>query len=578
MQHRHMRLAGRRLPSAVSALPLLLLLFAAASGPLAAEAPESVIVQAASTAEAAALVRAAGGTVTHELGVIRSVAAELTAGQRAGLDRTAGIRRIWDNATAELTGKPDKGDKGGGGGGGGGTSQVIETFYSSHLGADLLHAAGIDGTGVTIAVLDSGIFSDNGIKQGAFGDGRLLAIYDASEQAFSQDQQGDAVPGDEFGHGSHVTSIAISSRQTSAGNYNGMAPNAELLVVRAFDATGTSSYATVIHGIDWVVANKDAYGIRVLNCSFSAEPRSYYWDDPLNQAVMEAWRAGIVVVASAGNRGPAAMTIGVPGNVPYVITVGAMTDNFTPENMSDDVLASFSSAGPTAEAFVKPEIVAPGGHVMGLMKSNMQIAQDHPEFHDGGYYFNMSGTSQATAFVSGTVALMLQQTPQLTPDEVKWRLMASANGASFSGGSPVYSVFQQGAGRLDAYGAVHTSATGSGNRGLDIDADLAGSQHFRGTADAYKKKGKNGGYVFFIRAPDGTAIEDDGFLWSDEYVFEDGFLWSDAFLWSDGLVWSDALLWSDGLVWSDALLWSDGFVWSDLQTETLFTESWIPQE
>ncbi|MFK5151175.1 S8 family serine peptidase, partial [Klebsiella pneumoniae] len=89
------------------------------------------------------------------------------------------------------------------------------------------------------------------------------------------------------------------------------------------------------------------------NLSFGAQPQSYYWDDPLNQAVMAAWQAGIVVVSSARNEGPSAMTIDVPGNVPYVVTVGALTDNFTPYDATDDRLASFSSTGPTFEGFVK---------------------------------------------------------------------------------------------------------------------------------------------------------------------------------------------------------------------------------
>ena len=127
---------------------------------------------------------------------------------------------------------------------------------------------------------------------------------------------------------------------------------------------------------------------------------------------MAAWQAGIVVVASAGNRGPEPMTIGVPGNVPYVITVGAMTDNYTPFDLSDDVLASFSSAGPTVEAFLKPEVVAPGGHVLGIMDPKSQISLEQPDFHDGGYYFNMSGTSQATAFVSGIAAHVIQLEPE----------------------------------------------------------------------------------------------------------------------------------------------------------------------
>ena len=100
--------------------------------------------------------------------------------------------------------------------------------------------------------------------------------------------------------------------------------------------------------------------------SFGAQPESYYWDDPLNQAVMAAWRAGIVVVAASGNEGPDPMTVDVPGNVPYVVTVGALTDNYTPYDGSDDRLASFSSTGPTFEGFVKPEMVAPGGHIAGV--------------------------------------------------------------------------------------------------------------------------------------------------------------------------------------------------------------------
>ena len=104
--------------------------------------------------------------------------------------------------------------------------------------------------------------------------------------------------------------------------------------------------------------------IRILNLSFGAPATSHYWNDPVNQAVMAVWKSGIIVVASAGNRGPEPMSIGVPGNVPYIITVGAMTDSFTPQDITDDRLASFSAAGPTIEGFVKPDLVAPGGHML----------------------------------------------------------------------------------------------------------------------------------------------------------------------------------------------------------------------
>ncbi len=118
--------------------------------------------------------------------------------------------------------------------------------------------------------------------------------------------------------------------QAAAGKYNGVAPGADLVSVKAFGASGQGTYSDVIRGIDWVVSNKAAYGTRVLNLSISATPISWYFDDPLAQAAMAAWQAGIVVVTSAGNGGPSPMSIGVPGNVPYVITAGAMSDALTP--------------------------------------------------------------------------------------------------------------------------------------------------------------------------------------------------------------------------------------------------------
>src|SRR4029453_15344710 len=169
---------------------------------------------------------------------------------------------------------------------------------------------------------------------------------------------------------------------------------------KAVEGGGRGPHANGIRAIGWVVANKDYFGIRVLNCSFSAKPRSHYWDDPLNQAIMRAWQAGIVVVASAGNAGPDAMSVGVPGNVPYVVTVGAMTDSNTPALSTDDKLASFSSAGPTVEGFVKPDLVAPGGHMIGVMSGDAYLAQAYPSYRVGSTYFRMSGTSQAAAVVS----------------------------------------------------------------------------------------------------------------------------------------------------------------------------------
>ena len=184
---------------------------------------------------------------------------------------------------------------------------------------------------------------------------------------------------------------------------------------------------------------------------------------------MAAWRAGIVVVVSAGNEGPSPMTIGVPGNVPYVITVGALTDNGTPYDASDDRLASFSSAGPTFEGFVKPEMVAPGGHIAASMSSSSNLANRDPNSMELlRQLFTMSGTSQAAAVTTGVVALMLQADPTLTPDTVKCRLLASTRPAVTTQGKLAYSVFQQGAGLINAVAAVNSTAIDCANRGLDL--------------------------------------------------------------------------------------------------------------
>ena len=206
---------------------------------------------------------------------------------------------------------------------------------------------------MTVAILDSGFVLTQELREFE-GRDRLLNRYNAITDVEHKGL-------DKHGHGTHVASIILNQSRpiSDPDKYNSIAPAADVVAVKAFGTDGSGTYANVIRGLDWIVANKETYGIRVLNLSFSAPPQSYYWEDPVNQAVMAAWDAGIVVVTSSGNTGPDPRTIGVPGNVPYVITVGAMTDSYTPEDTSNDKLARFSSAGPTHEGFVKPEIVAP---------------------------------------------------------------------------------------------------------------------------------------------------------------------------------------------------------------------------
>ncbi|NIR62525.1 MAG: S8 family serine peptidase, partial [candidate division Zixibacteria bacterium] len=370
---------------------------------------------------------------------------------------------------------------------------------------------------------------------------------------------------DENGHGTHVAAIIANSQHGLDEEWNGVAPGVDLVGVRVLDETGTGSYVKVIQGIQWVIRHKDIYNIKVMNLSIIANAVSPYWADPLNQAVTRAWAEGIVVVTAAGNAGPGSMTIGVPGNNPYVITVGAFTDNYTPMDFNDDYVVPFSSSGPTLDGFVKPDVVAPGAHITSLMKNNAYLIKQEIAQPVGRNYYQLAGTSQATAVVSGLSALILSKHPELTPDQVKLRIM----GTSFVWVDPesteaLYSMWQQGAGRINAYDAVFAEIEGLANEGMDIWADLAGDIHYEGYS-YYDETDA----VYKLRGDFGTWSGGYG-VWSGDYgVWSGGYgVWSgDYGVWSgDYGVWSgDYGVWSGGYgVWSgDYGVWSGGYgVWS----------------
>jgi serine protease AprX len=351
--------------------------------------------------------------------------------------------------------------------------------------------------------------------------------------------------------------------------YNGIAPDAGVVVVQAFDDNGWGTYSNVIRGIDWIIAHRAQYNIRILNCSFGAPPRSHYWQDPLNQAIMRAWEAGIVVVTSSGNTGPASQTVRVPGNVPYVITVGAMTDNFTPNDPSDDKLAAFSSVGPTHDRFIKPELLAPGGHMLGLVESRMMLSRERPQTMERltTNYYTMSGTSQSAAVVSGTVALMLQAHPELTPDDVKCRLLSSARTAVNPDNHRAYSVFQQGAGLISATGAVASTATGCANLGLSLADDLSGVRHFAGRA----RKSTDGAFSI-------DGFQGDGAVWNGLLAEEPATSWLSGDPWTDSTEYLQGDPWTDNFAWPEGYPWTETYLWSPSRTETVSTNIWVTEQ
>lgn len=516
-------------------------------------AAATYIVQGRSAAEAAELVRNAGGRVVSDLPLIRGVGAELSSAQVAALRAERSLRVHVDAKVGTSAKKAKTTTASGDGAALKNANGKVETFYPSLVRADALHAQGINGAGVAIAVLDSGLANVNGHDLA----GRVLASAD-----FTGNTPGTPVAGDPSGHGTHVASIAASGVLTKNTSLtHGVAPGANLVVARALDAAGNGSYLDVIEALQWIVSSKAQYNIRVLNLSLSAPAQSHYWEDPLNQAVMAAWQAGIVVVTSAGNGGPTPMSIGVPGNVPYVVTVGALTDNFTPSNGADDRLASFSATGPTYEGFVKPELVAPGGHIAAAIPADSVIVTAFgTSMPKQGALMQMSGTSQATAVVSGVAALLAQANPLLSPNDIKCRLMVSARPAREADGSVAYSIFQQGAGLVDAAAAAASTRTGCANVGMDIGADLAGILHYGGPAN----RDANGHfYLMDPRAPQwGTPLQGDGYAWSGEFAGAQGYAWSGQFAGANGYAWSGQFAGAQGYAWSGQFAGVQGYAWS----------------
>ncbi|WP_241238876.1 S8 family peptidase [Colwellia sp. Arc7-635] len=495
---------------------------------------------------------------SHELTIIDSVAVELTAEQLAQLKEKQTIK-VTTNHKVKLSGI-----------GGRQRQWQPKSVVTEQVDATYVHNTGNFGGGVTIGFLDTGLEQLPGLSSDLYGQDKAWGTYDAINDIVSNYGK------EESGHGTHVASIAVNSDYDSNGQIYGVAPNAAHVGIKAFDAEGKATYADVIRGIGWALQVKEQINLRVLNMSFSGPVRSNYWDDPLNKAVMKAWQAGIVVVASAGNSGPDPMTIGVPGNVPYIITVGAMTDDYTAFNYSDDKVASFSGAGPTAEGFVKPDVIAPGGHISGLMAFDSKIAADHPEFHDGGRYFEMSGTSQAAAVVSGVVALLLTDNPALTPDQVKCKLLASSYSANNEDGSNRYSVFQQGAGLVSAYYAIESQANNCANSNLDIAKDLNDEEHYSGPSNinedgSFYVEGLGQEYVWDVND---SSFVGDAMLWRTSLEHYDA--WQDTAT-TDGMLWrtgfeTDAMLWRTGFG-TDGMLWRTGFGIDGMLWRTSFEAS-----
>jgi serine protease AprX len=365
------------------------------------------------------LVKKAIGNVNpkHEYEIIPGMALDLTKGQIIALSKLDFVQQIEydlpvyavnDNATYWFGAKKAVTDFG--------VDGDMDGNARSYSTADIV-----------VAVIDTGIYSSHVDLDG----GKVLGWKDYVS--------GKTAPYDDNGHGTHCAST-IAGEGDGNPLYKGVAPGAALVGIKVLDRKGNGSMSNVTAGIDWAVQNKNTYGIEAISLSLGTDSSSD-GTDSTSLAVNNAFDNGIAVLVAAGNAGPGKYTIGSPGAAEKAITVGAMAD----VGEKGFSLAYFSSRGPTADGRVKPDIAAPGVNIMAA-KSNTTSS-----------YISYSGTSMATPFTAGTVALMFDSNPSLTPAQVKSIITSTSLDWGNSGKDIDY-----GYGRLDTYAAVKTAGSFSG--------------------------------------------------------------------------------------------------------------------
>jgi serine protease AprX len=359
---------------------------------------------------------------------------------------------------------------------------AVETMDVTNLAIGLgalapPYAGGLSGKGVTVAVLDSGSEAHVDLMN-ADESSRVVAWVDFVK--------GKKRPYDDGGHGTFVNgliagdgdaSLPLDQGGRATQQFRGVAPGADIVSLKVLDRFGQGRASTLVAAIGWAIRHRDQYDIRVLNISVEGPVTGPVATDPMALAVEAAWKAGLVVVCAAGNEGdfgPGGVLS--PGNDPYVITVGALDTRQTADR-GDDVMTRYSSVGPTMfDEIAKPDLVAPGNRLVSLRAQSSYIDRSFPQNRvavdsylpdarpgEHEQYFVMSGTSASAPVITGAVALMLEQDPSLTPDDVKLRLMQSAD--PFAG----VPAGAQGAGVVDVPAALASTARSDG---YALSADL----------------------------------------------------------------------------------------------------------
>ena len=338
--------------------------------------------------------------------------------------------------------------------------------YLDTLNVRPLWDMGIKGSYVYVAVIDSGMAPDWDFQRLPGEPGNTSSRLH-TQKSFNDNTN---LAYDTNGHGTHVAGIIGGSGQKSNGLYKGIAPNVGFLSIKVCDDNGMAYESDVVAAMQWVYENNKnigtspytPYKISVVNLSLNSTVDQSYHTSPLSAAAEILWFNGIVVVASAGNVTAESgyNTINAaPANDPFIITVGASNENGTSDR-SDDVLGNFSAYGTTVDGINKPDIIAPGKNIVSTLAESSWWRNNYNNRFVDGIYFRASGTSMAAPMVTGAVALLLQDEPNLTPDQVKYRLMHTGSIIQGIPGDPNSYPY------LDVYAAVTGTTSDSANQGL----------------------------------------------------------------------------------------------------------------
>jgi serine protease AprX len=414
---------------------------------------------------------------------------------------------------------------------------------------------GATGAGVNVAVIDSGVQPHTDLP--------LSRI-----KMFVDFVNGKTTPYDDYGHGTHVAGIIAGSGAASSGKYAGVAPSAGIVALKVLRADGSGSTSTVMAALEWVLANHARYNVRVVNLSLGHPIFEAAATDPLVQLVERVKERGILVAVAAGNMGNNALgqtvygSITSPANAQGALAVGASDTKYTLAR-GDDAVASFSSRGPTRyDYYAKPDVVAPGYHVVSLLAPGSYLATKYSSLQVGSSYFRLNGTSMAAPVAAGAAALLFSANPALTANAAKGVLQFTAQRMKS------LDIMTQGTGQVNVAGAVRLaklivpSATVGkrwvkGSRKM-IAADLLfGETAYWGralVAGATMKAGSNALYV-------NLAQWADNIVWG--YLFSDNIVW--GYLFNDNIVWG--MLLDENIVWGmddENMVWGltdDNIVW-----------------